>query len=1120
MTADESQLPFLRSIFAHEVKRNLFEAFLRPRETVINLVSNSISSAAAFPGGEAFHFSFSPNGHHVLAYSTSRIYVINISEPQLVVKRELKILRRPASVTILDDGSLLAVLSTDHQVDLYDLTGVHPHHIQAVALDHAPRTIALAPEGSVLAAAYDGGVEVYSLASTALVTDRRSVKCDGADSLSFSQDGTQLLGTTLHSRNPSTVILTAPYYDPGDLIPPESISQLWTTSILFPNSSRDCSHALLLPSPSDDEASWTFTYDRVFETFRAVRIDDLRNGTTYFTGPTPDKGSVGKLLPCTLPAATSSGELVVAGFQGKEIWLYGVPEDLDASPDAGQNGISITESEAATPTGSSRRNSAPWLRDSTNNRIPQWQLLCDKSRNAFVEGRKVSTLEGISAMKWVTQKQGKSCSERLIITAPGVVGQPAEGEEDGMAPVDGGRFSILDFDYRPTNGEKCILTIEVGEKEPEVLEEEHRDMEAEVAIARRRTVAQKKGYRTSVFRSATIVPRPSPPAGAAPLRAVRVPDSAPALPLPPIGRDRLHSAEEQPETTSIDEEQEALDAPYSHGSPRSAPTLRRAATAAAINRRLNPPRVAEHVEYRRADGREEHPHESDADNWVPPPPPYTREPVTPLPEHLRNVVLAGSLALPSPNSLHRSSTQRSGSSIESSRRRPLPQRPQSSFVPSIEPGGQSSIAGQRVGRSSASSVTSGVSFDAVRQRRPSLPTDFDELYDVSPPATPDPVLERPLSAASAAAEAPHVPAIAAVRTIPRRPVASTATATPPLHSAAINALLLRPVSPMPQQTVSEEIEKVGSKTFEKSEGTRDSSNLLISRPPSSAGSARSLAHSKLELPILLRPNNEHHPTELPSSTPIITPQDEGNDVEGSNKIPRSVEASPTALSSGDILDGSPDSVVPPSAIQLARLNSRRARPSSRMLIDPSRRGSGSISQSQPSSPVPQDNNLIRAPVLRTPSPINPPNLTSPIIPAHADSSIESPSFSPMSYPPPSNLPWRSNTGPLSSAQTTRPQMQRLDTIESVASQGDHSTHFRSAAARFGISRKPSRAERSAALKIQQAKRRGWRGTRKNKKKDGDGASSAGWSDVTRDLYLDDWDETTPDKKGKTRCILM
>jgi len=149
----------------------------------------------------------------VLAYSSSRIHVLDVGVPEVKVIRELKILRRPASTTITDDGSLLAVLSTDLQVDLYDLTGGHPKHTKAVVLDHTPRTIALSPTGAVLACAYDSGVEVSSLDPGCISNDRRAVKCYAVDSLSFSSDGTQLLGTTLQSRNPSTV-RTILYYLP------------------------------------------------------------------------------------------------------------------------------------------------------------------------------------------------------------------------------------------------------------------------------------------------------------------------------------------------------------------------------------------------------------------------------------------------------------------------------------------------------------------------------------------------------------------------------------------------------------------------------------------------------------------------------------------------------------------------------------------------------------------------------------------------------------------------------------------------------------------------------------------------------------------------------------------
>jgi len=641
-------LPKLRRLFAREVKRNLFEAYLRPRKTVIKLISNSISSSSC-PGGEGIQFSPSPRGHHLLAYNSSRIYLIDARGSDLAVKREFKILRRPVATCINDGGSMLAVLLTEMQVDIYDLGSVPPRRSQSLILDNSPRAIALSPCGSVLAAAYEGGIEVSSLSASALSSDRRAVKCDAVDALGFSFDGTQILGTTVHASQPNTVILTAPYYDPGNHMAEDNMSGLWTTSILFPNTSRDCSHAVLIQNGKHDEAAWTFTYDRSFETFRAVRIDDLRNGTTYFTGPVPSPTSQAKLIPSTLPAASYNGELVSAAFQGKEIWIYGVPEDLDAVPDA-SNASSDNGSNAGSLL---RRNSGPSSRsvsrtqdsaDST--RVPQWQLICDKLRNTFVGGYKIGELDGVNLVKWVAGYGDSAIKERLVVAARNVTPGLSILDDEGIDFVDGGRVTLIDFDYSTQNGVESELIIDVGTKEPEVLEEEHRDMATEVAIVRRRTVAQQRGSRGPAIRAATTAaPRvPSlPTQTASPEKKDE--DDDPLQPrrigvIPP----RVVEPEEDPEEMegpSI-EEQEALDAPYAHASPRSGNTLRRAATAAAANRRLRPPPAAAGpVEYRRADGRTEHPHESDADNWVPPPPPYQKEDPGDLPAFLRHTMPSG-----------------------------------------------------------------------------------------------------------------------------------------------------------------------------------------------------------------------------------------------------------------------------------------------------------------------------------------------------------------------------------------------------------------------------------------------------------------------------------------------
>ncbi|CAK7201057.1 hypothetical protein SEUCBS139899_003758 [Sporothrix eucalyptigena] len=787
--AHDRLLADLRRAFARQVKRCRFDAYLRPSRTLVRLVSNSISSSSA-PGGEGMQFQASPRGHHLLAYNSSRIYVLDVrsdSSPYgIEVIRELKVLRRPAATCIRDDASVLAVLLTEMQVDLYDLQKSPPRRIQSIILDNSPRAIALSPCGSVLAAAYEGGIEVSSLSPDALSTDRRAVKCDHVDALAFSFDGTQILGTSVHGTQPNTVILTAPYYDPGNQMSSDDLSALWTTSILFPNTSRDCSHAVLLQDSSREEAFWTFAYDRSFETFRAVRIDDLRNGTTYFTGPVPTAASSARLLPCTLPSASYHGDLVSAGFQGKDIWLYGVPEDLDAvstsssnfnngsgkmdpgapggfegmssgssmgsalsgnggssnggsSSNNGNNGGTMSRANSGSP---SMRAASARLQDSGNDasvRVPQWQLLCDRQENTFIGGNRVGELPGVSMVNWVEGFGDSSLRERLVVGARGVYPpQPISSDEDSIDFIDGGRLLVIDFNYGTSDGQTTEITIEVGSKEPEVLEEEHRDIDAEVAIVRRRTVAQKRGKPGSsaaLLRNATTagishsahsspMARPSMPAlpsgfsrshTVRPSQTTGLPsslrnatsgntnpndnddDDDPLIPrrmaAPPTARQQgsalgaaaattattrtpttvlplpgsataaavaAAATSTQESETAIgspsnadaesilgEEEQEAMeaafDAPYSHASPRSGTTLRRAATAAAMNRRLNPPPATttggRPIVYRRADGRREHPHESDADNWVPPPPPYQRD-IDPhdLPAFLRHNV--------------------------------------------------------------------------------------------------------------------------------------------------------------------------------------------------------------------------------------------------------------------------------------------------------------------------------------------------------------------------------------------------------------------------------------------------------------------------------------------------
>ena len=618
-----NDLKRLKSKFATEVRRNLFEAYLRPRETLVNLICYSANSSAAFPGGEAFRFIFSPNGQILLALSSSRIFVLDLTSDPPSVRRELKTSRRALSASITDDGSLLAVLSTKHQANIYGLTDSGVKHIQVLVLDNPPRTITLAHEGTVLAAAYEGGVEVFSLSANALSTDRRAVRCEAVDTLAFSGDGSMLVGSSLSQDDPSAVIITAPFYTENDpnVSSRDLHSRMWTTQILFPNNSSTCSHAVLLQSHCEGEGNWLFAFDHTLQSYRAVRTDDTRTGVAYFLSP-PVSRRFSMPSPTIAPTASAYGDLVVAGFSGTGIWLYGIPEKVDTAPDMG----SVIERDEQRNHGRMALTSATGHREplmayspsvsGSSESIEDDSLAgrVDWRQSIFVKCRHLKSIDGLTEARWVEKSEAVAAGfpgQRLAVVAPGGVNAFAEDMGDESMPVDGGRISILDFDYGPREGGSRVFTIEVGEKEPEILPEQHGTLDVEVALERRRTVRQARGrgnQRVNLGRSATSI-------GAYSVDHNR-------------GEHR----------TNIDERlaRNSISQPPSpdNENPRSPDSLHRAATAAGISRARYPPRPplgsaqgspSGHIVYRRQDGREI-PHESDADNWEPPPPPYKRSP--------------------------------------------------------------------------------------------------------------------------------------------------------------------------------------------------------------------------------------------------------------------------------------------------------------------------------------------------------------------------------------------------------------------------------------------------------------------------------------------------------------
>ncbi|KAJ5514406.1 hypothetical protein N7463_003958 [Penicillium fimorum] len=581
--------PLYEDSFVHQAGSSALPSLNTPFDRLpLNVIEHSMSSSTAFPQGEVFRFSFSANGQMVLCISSSRIAILDVATDPVVVKHELKTRRRPLGATIRNDGSLIAVLSSTHRVHIYRLSDDEAKHIQVITLNDAPRDIKFSPSGSVLALAFEDSIEVYAVGEEALPTDRRAVRCHRVDALSFSPDGAMLLGFTAEG----IVTITPPFYtETGTDASPEELEiRMWTTQILFPETiSCHITHGSLIAGHGDGDDHWVMGYDKQLGAFRALQLKN-NAGVVYFASPFFTDESR-EMRPSMRPATDDEGELSALGFQDSELWIYGMP-GLGASEITG------------TQVGGGHHYGGCAPRDN----LAQLQKIVQQPK-ILIRGRRVSDMHGITSAHWVRSDSRRR--RRLVAVAPGGVRPQVFGEED--IPVDGGRILLLDFERSTMNGETLELDIEVGEMPPKILMEPDSSLATEVELERRRTRLH-RGDTATTF---------------AHLGHLAISREPRALPLP-FRRNSLAV----PISPSQNSRGDALDLPYDNTQPRSSEALHRAATAAASTRGRYDPR------YRTSPSRRHIPHESDADNWVPPPPPYKRETVDPLPDDLQRMLLS------------------------------------------------------------------------------------------------------------------------------------------------------------------------------------------------------------------------------------------------------------------------------------------------------------------------------------------------------------------------------------------------------------------------------------------------------------------------------------------------
>lgn len=577
----------------------------RPRVTILKIVSTAASSSAGFPQGEAFGFSISPGGRRIAAYNSARLYILQTTPLPVGISQDFELKRRPLAVEVLDDGTFLAILSDQHTVNVYDLS--QSRRCKTIKLDFPTYCIALAPMGGLLAAAYEGGVEIFSLDPSALPTDRRAVRSQRMDRLSFSQDGSTLLGTTTRVNASSSVIVNVPVFpaSPDGVPTSEELKEAWCSELLHPENIRNSSHASFMREDGNTCNDRLFAWNGIADTFGMLNTTDLQYGNVDFpvvvSPPLSTCGGCGAAIK-SAPALDEYGDTVAMIVNDRTVRLYIVPHK------ASENGVGVE---------------------------------AHSIDHELDEGYGCP----FSDARWVysdTSRPGQSNHQahvqgRLLVTSPGGVGDSGLPEES-VQDMEGGRIIMFDFDTQFSGQPTQTYSLALGKSPPQTLEEPEIDVADEVALIRRRTINQSKGGGLSqrpvtLGRAATTFnPARNGVRTNSPAFNLRRASSTPS-----INSGQLDAARALPdllETNEASEPTAAIDEPFLNTAPRSQASLQRAASNAQRHR------------FQALEERSQQRMSVDSAGGFLPLPEYTEEPNAPLPSRFRAMAGLDSHPLP------------------------------------------------------------------------------------------------------------------------------------------------------------------------------------------------------------------------------------------------------------------------------------------------------------------------------------------------------------------------------------------------------------------------------------------------------------------------------------------
>lgn len=533
----------------------------RPRIHIIKIVSNTATASAGLPGGESFGFSISPGGRKIACYNSARLFILQSAALPVNISQEYSLKRRPLAVEVVDEGWVVAILTDEHTINVYDLSHHRVRRLKTFKPDNPTTTIALSPTGALLAAAYEGAVEVFSLAPDALSTDRRAARSERMDKLQFSDDGSTLIGTTTRLNAASTVVMSVPLFPAAENGIPthEELKEAWCTNILEPVNILDSSHASFFRENGILNNEKLFAWNGVEDTFGILTPQNVEYNNVDFpimiSPPLSTCGGLGAAIH-SVPTIDERGDTVAMVVNDRTIRLYSVPHpDDEAVKIEAHSADHELDEDFGCPFSDIR-----WVHSSAN-------LPAPKGDPSQVSGR-------------------------LVVVSPGGVIDPSLADET-VEDVEGGRIIMFDFDPQYSGLPGQTFTFTLGKAPPQTLDEQEFDVAQEVALVRRRTVnaSQKNGQRgTTLGRAASTVNRNRSindggtwnsglnSASQSPIERV-APNSFSRTRGSPS--DLNHSWDVLP---GLAESGEAIEEPFDGNNPRSIVTLQRAASAATSQR--------------------------------------------------------------------------------------------------------------------------------------------------------------------------------------------------------------------------------------------------------------------------------------------------------------------------------------------------------------------------------------------------------------------------------------------------------------------------------------------------------------------------------------------------------